>query len=167
MLYYRVKTSADGARRGTRNNPFYLVKNEILTESEMSLFNVHSSDVEEVLVKPRAVYCFFGARFYDEKENAQRLYTVVTAPRLWKKGKRAYKPGKHTVAGFTVWISKQRVIFGDGVNSAGETIESADIYKKTRSGWERVNGLTVDAFYHGIKRGTVKLAESASDPALV
>lgn len=167
MLYYRVKAQVDGARRGTRNDPFYLVKNEILTESEMSLFNVHSSDVEEVLVKPRAVYCFFGARFYDETENAQRLYTVVTAPRLWKKGRRAYKPGKHTVAGFAVWISKQHVIFGDGVNRAGKIVESADIYKKTRSGWERVNGLTVSAFYHGIKRWTVKLAESASDPALV
>ena len=37
-----------------------------------------------------------------------------------------------------------------------------------RAGWVEATGmLTADAFYHGIKRGTVKLVERGVDPALV
>lgn len=154
MLYYKVKASADGAERGRFANRINLVKDEILTAEECEKHRVLPTDVEPVEVKKHWVYRLFGVRFFDENM-ARRWYN----PDIW-----------HIVAGQRVCISyEQKVNYGRELET-DERMHTprTKVFRKTRAGWVDVsNQLSVDAFYHGIKRGTVKLAESAADAALV
>ena len=154
MLYYRVKASADGATRGSIGNRVNLVKDEILTAEECEKYYLSPNDVEPVEVKKHWVYRLFGVRFFDKKLG-QRWYN----PDMW-----------HIVAGQRVCISyEQKVDYGRELET-DERMHTprTKVFRKTRAGWVDVsNQLTVSAFYHGIKRGTVKLAESAAAAALV
>lgn len=149
MLYYRVKAQFDGAERGTFANRINIVKDEILTAEECEKYQLSPNDVEAVEVKKHWIYRFFGARFYDEDK-----------PRRWYSTERSY-----TVAGKIVLFGNdQTILYGYEPGFRN----SRTVFRKTRAGWVEATGvLTADAFYHGIKRGTVKLAESAADAALV
>lgn len=149
MLYYRVKAQVDGAERGTFVNRINLVKDEIFTVEECEKYHLSPNDVEPVEVKKHWVYWFFGVRFYDENK-----------PRRWYSTEHSY-----TVAGKIVLFGNdQTILYGYEPGFRN----SRTVFRKTRAGWVEATGvLTADAFYHGIKRGTVKLVERGDNPALV
>lgn len=65
MLYYKVKPSSDQVR--TNGKKGFLIANELITENEskrkyFSGVNI-AAHCEQVNVKPKETYFFFGARF--------------------------------------------------------------------------------------------------------
>ena len=66
MKYYKVSRDIDRIPRRYNSKRDFLVRNELFTPGEVKKYSIPMVYIEEVDVKPKETYFFFGARFSDK-----------------------------------------------------------------------------------------------------